>query len=235
MATAVKVDQQDVGLSEILHVDLTLGASYTKGGEALNAADLPFRSGHRIDSVEVEPIGGKSFEFVPDATSPHLGYLKVRDARAQDDFTLNRPALAIGVISAAEIAHGAFTKVVAGAIAEVAAAEVAFTATTHDIAPDAQTPQEAYYTISVQAGGTVIVTKGATADEGLAVPAAVPAGEALVGYVKVVVAAGATPFDATTDDLDAAHLTTTFEDWDGEEVHGTDLSSVTVRARIHGR
>lgn len=235
MATVTKVSSQDVGDGEVVHANITLSNSYTRGGEALTGRALGLKVGARVDSVLVAPVGGRAFEWVPDASLPHQGKLKVL-GEPGDDFLLNRPSLALGTVSAAEIKNELpFTKSVGGALAEVAAGETAFTATTHDIAADADLIQEAVYLVSVQAGGTVIVTKGVTAGEGLAVPPALPAGEGLVGYVTGQVAAGATDFDATTDDLDAAHLTFTFEDANQEALEGADLSGLTVRATIEGR
>lgn len=235
LGAITKVKSHDVGDGEILTADVVMPAVYARGGDELTAEALGFRTGTRLDSVQVDPTGARRVRFVSDATRQDRGKLQVFD-EVGDDFMLNRPSLAIGTVDAAEIKNeNPITKVVGGAIAEIAAGETAFTATTHDIAPDAGLIQEAVYLISVQAGGTVIVTKGTTAGEGLAVPPALPAGEALVGYVTVQVAAGATLFNATTDDLDAAHLTTTFEDADGEALQGADLSGVTVRITAHGR
>lgn len=90
-------------------------------------------------------------------------------------------------------------------------AEVAFTATTHDIAPNASSVQEAVYLLSLIADGTPTLTMGAIATgSGAAKLPDVPSGKTPVGYVRVAVEAGATLFNATTDDLDAAHLTVTY-------------------------
>lgn len=90
-------------------------------------------------------------------------------------------------------------------------AEVAFTATSHDIAANASTVQEAVYLLSVIADGTVTVTMGdiATGAGNAKIPE-IPSGKTPIGYVRVAVAAGSTKFDATSDDLDAAHLTVTY-------------------------
>ena len=233
-ATGSKVSSAELGDGEAIVSNVTLSNSYSQGGDTITADALGFRVGARLDSVLADPTEGRAVQYVPDPVVPGKGKLKVQNPDP-DDFLLNRANLAIGTVDPAEVAHGTFTKSVAGALAEVTGAEVAFTATTHDIAPDANTPQEAIYLLSVNAAGAVAITKGATADQGSAVPPAAPAAQAVMGYVRIVVAAGATPFDATTDDLDAAHLTTTFEDWDGEELEGTDLSGLTVRVTAHGR
>lgn len=88
--------------------------------------------------------------------------------------------------------------------------EVAFTATAHDIAADASVVREAVYLITLN-NGTPAITKGVTASgSGKAVVPDPPAGHAPIGHVRIAVAAGATSFDATTDNLDAGHLTVTY-------------------------
>ena len=91
---------------------------------------------------------------------------------------------------------------------------IALTATTHDIAASASSVQEAIYLITYSAAdGTTVVTKGDTATgSGAAVYPEIPAASVPVGAVRIAVAAGATSFDATSDDLDAAHLTCTYYD-----------------------
>jgi len=92
-------------------------------------------------------------------------------------------------------------------------AEVAFTATTHDIAAHATLVREACYTLSLKADLSAVLTKGLTAfGAGNAVQPAAPAGQAVIGMVRVAVAGGATPFDASSDQLNAGHLTVTYYD-----------------------
>lgn len=99
----------------------------------------------------------------------------------------------------------------AGVFCAKTTAEVAFTATTHDIAANASSVQEAVYLLSLIADGTVTVTMGEIATgAGNAKLPEVPSGKTPFGYVRVAVAAGSTKFDATSDDLDAAHLTVTY-------------------------
>ncbi|HYD82731.1 MAG TPA: hypothetical protein VEA63_01740, partial [Opitutus sp.] len=89
----------------------------------------------------------------------------------------------------------------------------AFTATTHDIAANASTVQERVYLYSLNAAGDVTVTPGVVATgAGNAAFPATPAGQTPFGALRLAVAAGATPFDATTDELDEAHLTDTYYD-----------------------
>lgn len=121
------------------------------------------------------------------------------------------PNLAIGTTSKKEVKHDAFDVEIRGQVVSVSAGEVAFTATTHDIAdPDAD-PRESYYALSVGTGGTVVITKGSDAAADAATKPAGAAGEVVIGWVKIQ-HDGTAIFDATTNDLDAAHLTATFED-----------------------
>ena len=190
MATATKVSQQDRGDGEVIVADVTFSASYSQGGEQLTAGDLGFRCGVKLDSVNAAPVGGRAFQFVHDAAAQDRGKLKILDPQGAEDFLLNRPGLAIGTVDAAEVKiSNPITYSIAGVLAELAAAEHAFTATTHDIAADPALVQEALFLLSA-AAGTVTITKGVTANENAAVPPALPAGEALVGYVKIKVAAG---------------------------------------------
>ena len=100
-----------------------------------------------------------------------------------------------------------------GVFKSKATAETAFTATTHDITAVSGSIQEAVYLLSLQADGTVIITKGATATgAGNAAIPSTPAGETAIGYLRLAVAAGSTDFDASSDDLSAGHLTDTYVD-----------------------
>lgn len=116
-------------------------------------------------------------------------------------------------VAAVTVSHVALEGTVAGIRITVAAGTFAFTATTHDIAANADFSTEAAYLLSVDNAGAKTVTKGADrliGDNQIGAPVpATPAGDIPVGTVRIRVDAGATPFDATTDNLDAAHLTTT--------------------------
>jgi hypothetical protein len=85
------------------------------------------------------------------------------------------------------------------------------------------------FRIEVPAGGTIVITPGTavlTATESVT-PAAAPAAtaaHATLGTVKIV--ADGAIFNATTDDLDAAHLTVTYTDMDYlTATAGFDLSA----------
>ena len=92
-------------------------------------------------------------------------------------------------------------------------AAVAFTATTHDITASASTVQEACYLVTLASDGTPTVTMGTVSTgAGTALLPSVPSGGTPIGFARIAVAAGSTIFDATSDDLDAAHLTVTYYD-----------------------
>jgi hypothetical protein len=128
------------------------------------------------------------------------------------DGLITVPTLAIGTVSKKEIKiTGAFNVMVDGRTFSEPAQEVAFTATTHDIADPDANPREAYFILSIDGAGAVTITKGSDAAAGLAVLPSTPAGEVRFGYV-LIQHDGTLPFDATTNDLDAAHLTVTYTD-----------------------
>jgi len=120
--------------------------------------------------------------------------------------------LAIGTASKAKLLiANTVIFMIAGLYYSKATAEVAFTATSMDIAANASSVQEAVYLLSLAANGTATITKGTTAaGAGNAAIPATPASNVAIGYARVAVAAGTTPFDASTDELDAAHLTVTY-------------------------
>lgn len=92
-------------------------------------------------------------------------------------------------------------------------AEVAFTATTHDIAAHATLVKEAMYLLSFSdVSGTPVLTMGTiTQGAGTAVLPEIPAAHTPVGAVRVAAVAGGAGFDATTTDLDTtAAVTVTY-------------------------
>lgn len=235
--TVTKISQQDIGTGEQIVADVLFDSSYPHGGEVITARNLGFRVGSKLDQVDVRMSGSRIFEFVPDATLLDRGKIIARDLiQPRQDYVTTKPGLAIGTVSAAEVkVTNILVCVVGGAVVELAAAEKGFTATTHDITADSADAQEAYFLLSTVDGINVVITKGTTADEGAGVPPAVPSNAAPIGLVKVVVDAGSTDFNATTDDLDASHLTTTFEDMDQQVYQATDLSALTTRVVATGR
>lgn len=129
----------------------------------------------------------------------------------QTNRNLTNGALAIGSSSKAKILiANACTVMIDGVLKSVASAEVAFTAGTHDITADADTIQERIYVVYATDTNTTAIIAGDQADVGEARIPDVPDGGVALGYLKLQVAAGSTDFDATTDELDEAHLTDTY-------------------------
>jgi len=120
--------------------------------------------------------------------------------------------IVIGTGSAAKVKWGSsIVASVNGKIVTVTTDEVAFTATTHDIAASASVVREAVYAVCVDAAGTVTLVKGdESSGAGTALWPVAPTDKAVVGGVRVAVAAGSTPFDASTDLLSAVHITDTY-------------------------
>ncbi len=132
------------------------------------------------------------------------------DLLVNGDALLSAPGLAIGVSSAAAVKFNDLIFQVDGMRFRIAASEVAFTATTHDIADPDAAPREAIYVLSASAGASApTITKGTTAAANAAVAPATPAGHVKFGEVKVQ-HDGSAIFDASTDLLSAAHLTDTY-------------------------
>ncbi len=202
-----------------LAVNLACPTSYSTGGIAFDAGAI-LKSLGKYDqeptvlAVLIEPAGG--YTFVYDRTTKKIkAFWNGANGEAGtilQNMSLTSAGLAIGTASKAKIKiANTVTYLIAGEFKSKTTAEVAFTATTHDIPPDAVDIQEAVYLVTLQADGTPIITMGAIADgAGNAVIPAPPAGEAVIGYLRLAVAAGATLFDATTDELDEAHLTDTY-------------------------
>ena len=105
-------------------------------------------------------------------------------------------------------------------------AEIDFTATTHDVVANGSAAQERWYLFSIVAAGTVTITVGgASAAVGAATFPATPAGGTPIGAMRIEVAAGATDFDATTDELDEAHITDEYYNFVGV-ANPLDLSTI---------
>ena len=128
------------------------------------------------------------------------------------NFCLNDPGFVIGSSAPEKVKITNTTKFLSdGVFKSKSTAEVAFTATTHDIPADADSVQEAVYLATIAADGTVTLTMGAIASgSGNALLPERPATGTPLGYVRIAVAAGSTDFDASSDALSDGHLTDTF-------------------------
>lgn len=172
-------------------------------------------------SAVIDPVYHASDARLKD----YLTYL--RDCRQNQ--ALAAAGLAIGSSSTAKIKIVNTVTYISSLIAKSkTTAEVAFTATTHDIAANASSVQEACYVMSLDAAGTATITMGAVATgsgaalvpdrssrPGTTTTNTYPATNTPIGYVRIAVAAGSTIFDASSDALSAGHLTVTYYDWLG--------------------
>lgn len=153
----------------------------------------------------------------PDGAGGHQARMTMLDSlqTAIGNMALSAAGLAIGSVSAAKVKIvNTVTYLNGGVPKSKTTAEVAFTATTHDIAPHATLVQEAMYLLTLAADGTPTLTMGAIATgAGTAVLPEIPSGGTPIGAVRVAVAAGATPFDASSDNLSAGHITDTYYDF----------------------
>jgi hypothetical protein len=142
------------------------------------------------------------------------------DKRMQDCLTalrdrcLTAAGLTIGSSSAAKVKiANTVTYILDSVFCSKTTAEVAFTATTHDIEADASSVQERCYLVSLASDGTPTLTAGDVATgAGNAVVPLTPAGTTAIGFLRLAVAAGSTNFDASTDLLSAGHLTDSYVD-----------------------
>lgn len=124
---------------------------------------------------------------------------------------LSNPGIAVGTTTSQVKITNTTVFLNNGVFKSKSTADTAFTATTHDIAANASLVQEAVYLVCLDASGTVTLNMGAIASgAAAALLPAVPAAKTPIGYVRVAVAAGSTPFTAGTDLLGAGHLTTTY-------------------------
>lgn len=123
-----------------------------------------------------------------------------------NDKLLGNPTLAIGSSSKKKVKNSAFDVMRDGVISTIASTETDFTATTDDLAKGTG----AVYNVYLDATNTIKILKGTATAGGIgAVCPATPSGGMKIGEVKIVVNADAI-FNATTDDLDSAHITATY-------------------------
>lgn len=127
--------------------------------------------------------------------------------------THTKAGLAIGTDKTKVLIANTVQFSIAGVAYTKTTAEIAFTATTHDITAHATLDQERVYLYVIDSAGTVtIVASDQASGAGNAEIPATPANKVAIGYLRLVNAAGVTIFDATTDELDEAHLTDTYVD-----------------------
>lgn len=117
---------------------------------------------------------------------------------------MSNPTLVIGSSSKAKVKNSAFNVMRSGTISTVASTETVFTATDHDIADGS----EAIFNVYLSATNVITLLKGDDAAVGSAVCPDTPANGFKIGEVKI--SADGAIFNASTDDLDASHLTVTY-------------------------
>jgi len=138
------------------------------------------------------------------------------------------PGLVIGSSAPEKVKTGAaFTAYVLGMPYANASSEIAFTATTHDIA-DGYTN---IFNVEVPAGtnGTLVLTIGTAALIGSdPTPAAVTAAHALLGTVQV--SASGDTFDASTDSLAETWITAVYTDKDYASLNAISAEGFNLTA-----
>jgi len=140
-------------------------------------------------------------------------FLEARYRYAIYNKTASSAGLAIGTGSTAKVLiANTVTYTVANIWKSKTTAEIAFTATTMDIAASASSVQEAVYFVCLDASGTPSLVMGTiAAGAGNAKYPELPAATlTVIGAVRIAVAAGSTMFDASSDALSAGHLTVTY-------------------------
>lgn len=170
----------------------TVTDTYTNKTDVIATADFTF-SGYGQEDY----LYSGSFKALLDDMEEYLN-------RTNNDKLLGNPTLVIGTSSKAKIKHSTFTVMRDGVISSITGGEVAFTATTHDIASG----YGAIYNVYLSAANAVTILKGTATLLGTgAVCPATPAGGFKIGEVKIVTTA---LFDATTTLLDALTVTDTY-------------------------
>lgn len=157
---------------------------------------------------------GKSISTVHGLSRKNLRNVLTQVQTHLCDMALNSPGLVIGSSAAAKvkIANTVYS-MIDGVLYKKTTAEVAFTATTHDVT----NAKFRIFLLSLQSGGTVTITAGT---EGATLAAAtlptLPSGEVALGYV-IINPTGTGNFDATSTSLgdatvvpNAVYINTTY-------------------------
>ena len=188
----------------------TAGAAFVAGTTDLDAVTVTDTYTNKTDLVATADFSLSSFgqeDYMYSANFKALLDDIEEDLNVvNNDKILGNPTLAIGSSSKKKIKNSAFSVMRDGVISLIASTETDFTATTHDLAKSTG----AVYNVYLDATNTIKILKGtATAGGTGAVCPATPSGGMKIGEVKIVVNADAI-FNATTDDLDSAHITDTY-------------------------
>ncbi len=189
---------------------VTVGADFTGNTTALDAATVTDTYTNVTDVVDISDFTISNYGLEDYKYSKNfydlLNDLEEDINRVNNDKVLTNPTLAIGSSSKKKVKNSAFSVMRDGVISVISSTETAFTATTDDLAKSTG----AVYNVYLDATNTIKILKGTATAGGIgAVCPATPAGGMKIGEVKIVVNADAI-FNATTDDLDAAHITDTY-------------------------
>lgn len=171
-------------------------ATYKTAVDELNTLTDELRADHAtIVTLQTELIADHAaFKTAADAQKAIMG-----------DMSLSAAGLTLGSGDPKKLKiTNTVVYINAGLFKSKSTAEVAFTATTHDIADGSS----AFFVVSLDGSGTVTLTKGA--DDAALSTITVPAGETVIGYFTL--AANSAIFNATTDDLSAGHITDVYTD-----------------------
>ena len=113
------------------------------------------------------------------------------------NFLTSAPSTKTGTTSNLTWRSEAFTAIVGGVNVSKAAAETAFTQTTHDIAA----AKEAWFVLCMVAGGTITIVKAADQTIGTILLPAPTASSVVLGHLQIVTKAAGTGFVAATTPL----------------------------------
>ena len=188
----------------------TAGAAFEAGTTDLDAVTVTDTYTNKTDLVATADFSLSSFgqeDYMYSANFKALLDDIEEDLNVvNNDKILGNPTLAIGSSSKKKVKNSAFSVMRDGVISLTASTETAFTATTDDLAKSTG----AVYNVYLDATNTIKILKGTATAGGIgAVCPATPSGGMKIGEVKIVVNADAI-FNATTDDLDSAHITDTY-------------------------
>lgn len=189
---------------------VTVGAAFTGNTTALSAATVTDTYTNATDVADISDFTISNYGLEDYKYSKNfydlLDDLEEDINRVNNDKVLTNPTLAIGSSNKKKVKNSAFNVMRDGVISVISSTETAFTATTDDLAKSTG----AVYNVYLDATNTIKILKGTATAGGVgAVCPVTPSGGMKIGEVKIVVNADAI-FDATTDDLDSAHITDTY-------------------------
>jgi hypothetical protein len=185
---------------------VTAGAGFTANTTALSAATVTDTYADVTDvngSFNMSSYYSQNYEYSKEFKAL-LDDLEVVVDKMINNRVMSNPTWVIGTSSKKKIKNSAFNVMRDGVMSTIGSTETAFTATTDDIADG----KEAVYNVYLSDANAITILKGTEAAVGSAVCPATPTGGLKVGEIKI--SADGAIFNASTDDLDASHLTVTY-------------------------